>query len=147
MRKPHVYDKAKYHYEGDFPEDLADEQAFVITALYLGWIVDHDLYSEEFAEEEALIASFKQRKIHATEVYKGWDGCLVDDMLNKEGNAFSRFYFDFEKGQYLADYEELLLGELPSLYHIADTWENYARLAARIDQRYAEWQQKQKRKK
>ena len=34
--QPVVYDKAKYHYGGDFPEDLPDEQAFVHTDLYLG---------------------------------------------------------------------------------------------------------------
>jgi hypothetical protein len=143
MSIPHVYDKAKYHYEGDFPEDLSEEQAFVHSALYLGWIVDNDLYSDEFAEETDLIEPFKQRKIKATEVYKQWDACLVEDMLSAEGNAFSRFYFDFETGQYLPDYEELLIADLPSLYHVADTWENYDKLAACIDTRYADWKQTQ----
>ena len=45
-------------------------------------------------------------------------------MLSPAGNAFSRTYFDLERGQFLADYEEVLMGSLPSLYHVADTWEN-----------------------
>jgi hypothetical protein len=146
MNEPHVYDKAKYHSDGDYPEDLPEEQAFVHTAMYLGWIIDNDLYSDEFAEEEEIIAQFRQRQTRATAVYKWWDGCLVDDMLSDEGNAFSHFYFDFDKGQYLADYEELLASGLPSLYHVSDTWENYEKMAARIDKRYADWKQRQSRR-
>ena len=30
-----VYDKAKYHYEGDWPKGLRTKQAFVHTGLFL----------------------------------------------------------------------------------------------------------------
>ena len=140
MPDPVVYDKAKYHYDGDYPKDLPDNQAFVHTGLYLGWIIDRDLYSAEFQEESAdLIAWFKAREVTGPEVYESWDGCLIDDMLSAEGNAFSQHYFDFDRGQYLADYEELLRGSLPTLYHVANTWENYDRLRVRLDQRYDDW--------
>ena len=95
-----VYDKAKYHYGGDYPDDLPDEQAFVHTGLYLGWIIDRDLYSEEIREGTAdLIAAFKAREVTGPEVYESWDGCLIDTMLSAEGNAFSQDYFDFERGK------------------------------------------------
>ena len=143
QRGPVVYDKAKYHYDGDYPNDLPPEQAFVHTGLYLGWIIDHDLYSEEFREETAgLIAGFKARKVTGPEIYESWDGCLIDDMLSDEGNAFSQDYFDFERGAFLADYEELLRRNLPSVYHVANTWANYDRLCERVDQRYAKWHRK-----
>jgi hypothetical protein len=139
-RRPFVYDKAKYHYDGDFPEDLPDEQAFVHTGLYLGWIIDRDLYSDFFREEDGeAIARFKAREITGPDVYEAWDGCLIEDMLSDEGNAFSRHYFDFERGRYLRDYEELLCPGLPSLFHVPNTWESYDHLKPRIDQRYAEW--------
>lgn len=142
-----IYDKAKYHYGGDYPDDLPDEQAFVHTGLYLGWIIDRDLYSEEFREGTAdLIAAFKAREVTGPEVYEFWDGCLIDTMLSAEGNAFSQDYFDFDRGKYLADYEELLLGDLPTLYHVANTWEHYERLRERLDRRYAEWQRKRSAK-
>jgi len=32
---PHVYDKAKWHYEGDYPKGLQRKQAFVYTGLFL----------------------------------------------------------------------------------------------------------------
>jgi hypothetical protein len=140
MSDPYVYDKAKYHYGGDFPEGLPDDQAFVHTGLYLGWIIDRDLYSDQFREDSAeAITRFKAREITGPEVYESWDGCLIDFMLNDEGNAFSREYFDFDSGRYLADYEEMLCGALPTMYHVDNTWENYDRLRPRLDQRYDEW--------
>src|SRR5262245_20687641 len=34
---PHVYDKAKYHYDGDYPKGLPRPQAFVHTGMLIGW--------------------------------------------------------------------------------------------------------------
>ena len=145
MADPVVYDKAKYHYGGDYPEELPDEQAFVHTGLYLGWIIDRDLYSEHFRNEAAgLVTRFKAREVTGPEVYEWWDGCLVSDMLSDEGNGFSQAYFDFDRGHFLGDYEELFLGGLPSLYHVDGSWENYERLRARLDERFAEWQRGQR---
>lgn len=143
MSDPIVYDKAKYHTGGDYPEGLGTEQAFVHTGMYLGWIIDHDLYSQEFAAEcQDLIQQFKARRTTGAKIYEWWDGSLTEDMLGNEGKAFSNFYFDFKQGQFLSDYEELLAGTLPSLYHVQDTWENYDKLKKRIDQRYAKWKKR-----
>ena len=140
MAEPFVYDKARYHYEGTYPKELPEEQAFVHTGFYLGWIIDHQLYSDEFRDESAeLITRYTAREITGAEVYESWDGCLLDTMLNDEGNAFSRAYFDFDHGQFLADYVELLGGDLPTLYHVTNSWENYERLRVRLDQRFEEW--------
>ena len=69
-----VYDKAKYHYEGDFPQELPMEQAFVHTGMFLGWIIDNHLFSDEFLEEtEEEINKFKLRKMTGTQVYMFWD--------------------------------------------------------------------------
>jgi hypothetical protein len=145
MSDPVVYDKAKYHFGGDYPQGLADEQAYVHTGLYLGWVIERDLYSEMFrAEAAGLIAAFKAREVTGPQAYADWDGCLIDDMLSDEGNAFSAAYFDFERGLYLRDYEELLSRGLPSVYHVADTWENYARLRPRLDARFEAWKQRQR---
>ncbi len=140
MTSPIVYDKAKYHFDGKFPIDLPREQAYIHTGMYLGWIIDNNLCSEEFKNETIdEILQFKQKEITGTQIYISWDGALVDDMLNDEANAFSAYYFDFEKGQYLHDYEELLAKDLESLYHVKDSWENYYTLKSRIDERFREW--------
>lgn len=141
-----VYDKAKYHYDGNYPKGLPEEKAFVHTGMFLGWIIDQGFYSEEFAQEAEQIELFRQRKITGAKVYEWWDGALVDDMLNEEGNAFTQYYFDFQKGMYLEDYDEVLAGDLPSLYHVEDSWENYASIKQRIDQRYEDWKANRGRK-
>ena len=140
MVGPVVYNKAKYHYDGDFPADLEIEQGFVHTGMFLGWIIDHDLYSDWFGKElSGYVAAFKNRDITGAKLFEACDGVLTDDMLTDEGNAFAKDYFDFERGKYLGDYGELLGKGLPTIYHVADTWQNYGILKKRIDKRYREW--------
>ncbi len=143
MAKTIVFDKAKWHYEGDFPSDLSKEQAFVHTGIFLGWVIDAGLYSEEFADDFAKeIHRFKARKLTGPGVYQVADGVLTDDMLNEEGIAFAQVYFDFEKGKYLKDFGTLLARELPTEYHVQDTWDNYDRLKPQIDKRFEAWRKK-----
>ncbi len=145
MAEPHVYDKAKYHYGGEYPDDLPEEQAFIHTGMFLGWMLDHDLYDRDFWQDVAgYIASFKAREMTGAQVSEhACDGVLMDEMLNAEGNAFAQSYFDFERGKYLQDYDELLVGDLPSTYHVEDTWDNYGVISKRISDRYAEWKRKE----
>ncbi|MFD2132777.1 hypothetical protein ACFSKI_16345 [Pseudogracilibacillus auburnensis] len=134
-----VYDKAKYHYEGDFPNDLSLKQAYVHTGMFLGWLIDHQLLSKEFETEMELdIQKFIQREITGAEIYRNADGVLADDMLNEEANQFAMEYFDFENGLFLDDYEEAF-SELDSLYEVEDSWGNYSKIKAVIDRRYMEW--------
>lgn len=85
-----VYDKAKYHYGGQFPPDQTIEQAMVHTGMYLGWVIDTELYSGELAEERETIDAFKARRITGPEVYRRCGACFTESMLNEEGNAFSQ---------------------------------------------------------
>ena len=140
MNQPVVYDKAKYHFESVEEHGLAEEQAYVPTAFFFGWLMAHDLMSAESLEDCAKqVEEFKARAITPHPIYEWWDCCLVDDMLSDEGNAFAQAYFDFETGRYLADYSEVLVKELPSEFHVEFNWANYDAMAARIDHRYAEW--------
>jgi hypothetical protein len=149
MAEPVVYDKAKYHYDGDYPKDLPIEQAFVHTGMFFGWLIDHDLYDNDFVREsgaEDEIRAFKNREMSGAKLYEHFDGALVDEMLSTEGNAFAQKYFDFEKGSYLKDYGECLAKGLPTMYHVQDTWENYDKIKQRIDQRYQAWKKRQRKK-
>ena len=146
VKETKVYDKAKYHYGGQFHPSQTMEQALVHTGMYLGWIIDTGLYSEELAEDQETIGAFKAREITGPQVYQKYNGCFTGSMLNDEGNSFSQFYFDIECGRYLADYEDALCQGLPSLYHVKDTWENYGKIKAVIDMRFLEWKKKSKPK-
>lgn len=134
-----VYDKAKWHYEGDFPNNLSEKQAFVHTGMYLGWIIEENLYSEEFEKESVQeILEFKQKNMTGTEVYMEWDGVFASDMLNAEGRAFTESYFNFDKGTYLNDYEAIF-PYAESLYEVEDTWDNYETIKAKVNDRFAAW--------
>ena len=135
-----VYDKAKYHYDGDFPEDIKIEQAFVHTGMFLGWIIDHQLFSHDFEEEAQIeIQKFYRRELTGTQIYMNWDGVLASDMLNDEGNQFAQAYFDFDTGHYLDDYQDTF-PDVETLYHVIDNWENYQKLKEIMDERYVDWQ-------
>jgi hypothetical protein len=43
------------------------------------------------------------------------------------------------RGACFADYRKVLAAGLPSFWHVADTWENYEKIAAVITRRYEEW--------
>jgi hypothetical protein len=49
---------------------------------------------------------------------------------------------DFEHGSYVKDYDRVLAKGLPSLYHVADRWDNFDKLRPVLDKRFEEWRQK-----
>lgn len=133
-----TYDKAKNHFLGNFPDSLPIEQAYVHIGIFLGWIIDNDLYSEYFEEEsEIQIYRFKNRQITCTILSEVWDGYLGYDLFNREGNMFAYYYYG--GGLYKKDYETVLAKNLPSLYHVKDSWENYELIVKVIDERFKEW--------
>ena len=139
---PHVYDKADWHSEGDFPKGLPEKQAFVHTGLFMGWLIEHNLISREFTRQfgrnlRTAVERFKRRAITGPGVYEMWGGALDSDMLTPAGNQFAGYYYDGNR--FANDYRKLLTRRLPSFYHVQDTWANYDILAPRIDARYEAW--------
>ena len=137
-----VYDKARWHYEGDFPEDLDDFQGYVHTGMFLGWLIDRDLVSERFKREyPEQIKLFRERQMTGAQVYQQClDGTLMLEDISEIGNRFGIYYFNMDDGEYLMDYENILGIDLPSLYHVRDTWENYFKLKEMLDSKFDEWQ-------
>lgn len=137
-REKTIYDNAKKHFLGNFPESLPIEQAYVHIGIYLGWIIENGLYSEFFEDEaEVQIFRFKRRELSPTILSELWDGYLGYELFNKEGNMFTYYYYG--GGIYKKDYENLLAKQLPSIYHVDDTWPNYELMTAQIMKRYGDW--------
>ena len=135
-----VYDKAKWHYQGGYPRDLPKENAYTHAGIFLAWLIGKNFLDSTFVEDfQTDIQQLRERRITPGHFFQVVDGVLASDMLNEEGNAFAASYFDPEEGRYVSDYDELLATQLPSAYHVADTWENYERLKQRIDERYSAW--------
>lgn len=133
-----IYDNARNHFLGNFPESLPIEQAYVHIGMYLGWVIKNNLYSEYFEEEaEHQIFRFNRKELSCTILSEIWDGYLGHELFNKEGNMFTYYYYG--GGLYKKDYLGALAGDLPSLYHVKDSWENFDKLSKIITQRFQEW--------
>jgi len=137
-QKKSIYDNAKEHFLGNFPDSLPIEQAYVHIGMYLGWIIDNDLYSEYFEEEASIqIFRFKRREISCTILSEIWEGYLDRQFFSKHGNMFTYYYY--AGGLYHSDYQQILVKQLPSIYHVTDSWENYDKLKQRMDMRLLDW--------
>ena len=149
MDSPIVYDKAKYHWESVNEEGLPDGQEFVHTGFYLGWLIENDLLDSEFVEEflETEIKEFQKRKITGPKIYELCDGALVDDMLTDEGNEFSQYYFDFEKGSFVSDYMKVFnVSGGKDFYGVKDSWGNYDKIKVCFDSAYSDWKRKKNKR-
>jgi hypothetical protein len=133
-----IYDNAKNHFLGNFPDSLPIEQAYIHIGIYLGWIIEAGLYSAYFEDEaETEIYRFKRRELSCAILSEIWDGYLGYELFNDEGNLFSYYYYG--GGLYKKDYEMTLCQDLPSIYHVKDSWENYHLMCVKILERYKEW--------
>ena len=105
----HVYDKAKYHSESVLDFGLPEEHATHHTLFFLRWLIEQGLVSDEFRTESGdALERMGAGAGSAYELFEWWDNCLIDEMLNDEGNAFASAYFDFDHGAYLSDYARAL---------------------------------------
>jgi hypothetical protein len=108
---------------------------FVAWALLSG--LAGQIHVEEFPQD---LEALRTRSITPGQFFfKFCDGKFIDENLNEQGNAFAAAYFDLTHGSYLADYESVLGGEFPSLYHVPDTWLSFDRLKPTLDSRFSEW--------
>ncbi len=136
------YDDASWHYGGDnFPKGLPPEAGATHTGMFLVWALlqglGGDIHIHDFPEN---LPSLEQRKITPGVFFlTACDGKFWDEDLNAQGNAFTAEYFDFERGAYLGDYDAALGSNLPELYYVADTWQNFDKLRPTLDRRYEEW--------
>lgn len=135
------YDDASWHSGGDFPADLPPEAAATHTGMFVSWALlsglTGEIYVDDFPEG---IPELQTRTITPGAFFLRFcDGKFTDEDLSEEGNSFAASYFDFDTGQYLADYEAVLGSELPDLYYVADTWANFDIIRPILDQRLLAW--------
>jgi hypothetical protein len=136
----YVLDKAKYHDGSVAQLGLGEEQSFVHTGLFFAWLVNNGLMSEFFIQETGSdLEKLKRRKITPSSLYMDWDGVLLGEMLSDQGFEFAMKYFDFDRGTYLADYEDVFNVSGDQIFTVKDTWENYDKIKPRIDAAYAKW--------
>jgi hypothetical protein len=138
------YDDATWHSGGTFPDDLPAEAGATHTGMFVAWALlsglSGDIHIVDFPDD---VPSLRDRSITPGAFFlASCDGKLTSEDLNDEGNAFAASYFGLEKGGYLADYEAALGRNLPTLYHVSDTWENYDRISPILDNRLMAWRRR-----
>ena len=85
------------------------------------------------------MAQLQKREITPGQFFLStFDGKFVDFDLNAEGSGFAAAYYAPSNG-YFRDYEEVLGTNLPTLYHVEDSWTTFEMLKPRIDLRFEEW--------
>ena len=138
-----AYDKADWHSGGDFPKDLPPENGGTHIGMFLAWAILRNLEGEFHREESAgALEEVRNRQMTGRDfLFKACDGRLWEEDLSEEGNAFAAHYYgaDGQPGKYFDDYAEVLERDVPGTYYVADTWDNFDKLAPVIDRRFAEW--------
>ncbi|WP_458574136.1 DUF7832 domain-containing protein [Paenibacillus alvei] len=46
-KKSNIFDKAKWHYEGEFSQKLSTAQAYVPTGMFVAWLIKNDLVGRQ----------------------------------------------------------------------------------------------------
>jgi len=137
-----AYDRADWHYGGNYPEGLPNENGGTHIGMFLAWAILHDLIGDLHLEHsvEALAAVRERRMTGRDFLFNQCDERFWEEDLSDLGNAFARDYYDSKaEGCFLDDYEEALAGDLPTLYDVEDTWVNYDKLGPMIDRRFEDW--------
>ena len=132
-------DRADWHYGGNYPKDLPPENGGTHIGMYLAWIIHRNLGSDELRKHAGdtygwvLNREVTGRELLLTKL----DEKFFDELLSPEGRAFTESYY--ESNAFANDYDRVLGGDLPTLYHVADNWENFDKLAPVLDERLAAW--------
>ena len=132
-------DRADWHYGGDYPKGLPPENAGTHIGIYLAWIIHRQLGSKKLVKlgAETYQKVLRREATGRDLLFAELDEKFFPQLLNSEGGAFTSSYY--ETNDFLNDYDLVLGGELESLYHVQDTWENYDKMAVRLDERLAAW--------
>lgn len=136
-------DRADWHYGGNYPSGLPQENGGTHIGIYLAWIIQRQLGSKTLEKYAGVMF---QRVLHRQAtgrdlLFSELDEKFFPELLTKEARAFTRDYY--ETNEYVNDYDRVLGGTLETLYHVDDTWENYDKMAPILDERLRTWRSAQ----
>ena len=138
-----LYDKAEWHFNSDFPEELSEEHSGTHIGIFFAWIIMNHLESDFHKEESSeLLEKVRSRRMTGREfVFAACGERLTDEDMNEEGNAFARYYYESKDDahSYLIDYSDSQEDDLPTLYHVEDNWDNFDKVSPLIDRQYQLW--------
>jgi hypothetical protein len=138
-----AYDRADFDYSTE-EQPLPKGHAATHIGMFLAWAVMNGLENEFHRQRSPqLLEQLRRREITGRQFFQAACGDRFSERdLNPEGNAFAEHYYTDQAGQrgaYFDDYRKTLAAGLPSFWHVADTWENYDKIAPVISARFERW--------
>ena len=137
-----AYDRMDWHFGSEnFPSELNDDNAGTHIGMFIAWVIRRDLIGELHLKESVeSISKVKSRQMTGTEFLKlECDEKFWEDDLNDKGKAFAQYYYG--ANMYYEDYGSILSDELSSVFHVIDSWDNYEKLALKLDEQFNKWQE------
>jgi hypothetical protein len=138
-----AYDRADFDYSTT-EDSLPKGHAATHIGMFLAWAALNGLLNDYHEQHSAeLLKQLRTRRITGREFFAAvFKEQFAEKDLNVEGNSFAEHYYRNlagEKGPYFGDYRKILASGLPSFWHVADTWENFDKLAPVISRRFEQW--------
>ena len=149
-----IYDDAKWHYKLGLLKKISKELGATHIGFFLRWCEENELLSDallkKLEENRALFAEEPEKWSFRMFVIQKMDGLFQRSDLNAEGQAFAGAYytgkktpFSEEHGTYLENYEELVhvlyRYNGREYYRVKDIPDNYKKVRAMLDERYADF--------
>lgn len=141
-----TYDDWRLHRESpEYPEALPDEHAFHHIGLYLLWLIERGLASDDllagWAEHAQLSTRYLAGEIEFAEVSAELmpltGGAIGSEQLSEEGEQFTALYYE---EQFPHDWSSVLFYEaMTSPYDVIPSSEHAEELFERIDEHLAAW--------
>ena len=131
------FEQAIEHYDGASQRDIMP-----LLGFYFCWAACTDLLSELHLKDLELdIEALKNRDASPLSVIDHIDAKLRDEDFNRRGQLFSAAYLE---KRYFEDFTKAFLEETLEtyLFDVSDSWENYEKIAPRIDKRFNAWKRR-----
>lgn len=143
------YDDAEYYFL-NFERELDNEAGGTHLGMYLAWAILRGLGSDEYNEPGSARDRLQKREATGQVILFDYcDGKLMSDDFNALGNAFTQAYYE---KHFSKDFARLFDKDFPDTgcpladaCSLPDTWENFERMAAFLDQRFKQWQESRQR--
>lgn len=138
MTNQNIVDNVRDYFDSNFPEEIPLDQAYLHMGVFMGWVIKNDFYSDDYEDEYgAQIIHFVNSEISPIILAASLDGIIDYSLFRETLKPFVRSYYG--GGQYIEDYKKTLLGELDTMFHVKDSWENFEIMKSVISDRYKKW--------
>jgi hypothetical protein len=131
-----TYDDAVYHQGAPafLTKRLNPHHGGTHIGMYVAWIIQKRLESFQLRQTAAApVEEVRGKQMTGRDfLFACCDGRFTSDALNQEAQGFTDFYY---VEHYLHDYHEILVSKATGTYTVADSWANFERLSAVMDQR------------